>query len=144
MLWGWYLNNDVWGTDLKETLCFCSTHRSKTQILEHHLEQRSRTYHLPGGRCRYCAVLEGMAIFFRCGGVSRSSLCGSTHEEPLQAVMSAQESGPSLRLSLDLRAKLIVPKPSFLSTCQGCHCLALGEPSTRAIIPHSASEQRPN
>lgn len=71
--------------------------------------------------------------------LSRSSLCESTTEDPQQAVMSAQESGPSLGLSLDLGKMLIAPKPSPLSTC---HCIVLREPTTTAITSHSASGQR--
>ncbi|XP_042789521.1 uncharacterized protein LOC122216577 isoform X2 [Panthera leo] len=41
--------------------------------------------------------------------------------------MSAQESGPSLRLCLDLRGKLTLTKPSPLPTCPGCHCQTLGQ-----------------
>lgn len=73
-----------------------------------------------GGRLRDCGcawkeALRAQPVFLVVGNtwlqdLSRTNLCESINKEPQQAVTSAQESRPSLRLSLDLREKLIAPK----------------------------------
>lgn len=115
-----------WGTKSKGALSFCSTIRINTQTPECQLQQIFRIHHLPGGRLRHCAF-----VWRNCQGhghspwlwrtfwlkdLSRSHLCEFSSEEPLQAGMSAEQSRPSLRLSLELRGKLTAPEPSLPPT----------------------------
>lgn len=113
-----------------------------------------RTYHLLGRSLRLCGYVwrkplgHGHSFWlwgkFWLRDLSRKNLCESTNADPQSAAVSAQESGLPLGLSLELRGKPTALQPSLLPTWQGCHYLVLGEPSTRAVTPHRASERRPN